>query len=187
MKTLKSFDTVYETLPGNGWLSRAEAELLWNAALKETGAILEVGSFKGRSTVLLAETGRDLHAVDPFDGFSEGEPGEKIRAELEEALSSRGLRNFVTIHPIKIEDWFPRTVGFAYLDGDHSRSGTRCQILKAIQAGAERMCIHDYAESGGGKQVKLGIEDFSGTLEIVRIVERMVEVVYVKRIPRITH
>lgn len=73
----KTFDEAFASIPGNGWLSREEAELLWRVAQEVPAdrAILEVGVFEGRSTCLLAETGRTVYCVDPFAGFSTEDPG----------------------------------------------------------------------------------------------------------------
>jgi hypothetical protein len=61
-----------------GWLTTREANLLYALATKCTGkgVILEIGSWKGRSTVCLARGSLDgasvpVFAVDPFTGSSE--------------------------------------------------------------------------------------------------------------------
>lgn len=62
----------------SGWLTKREAFLLYRLAKRCTGkgVILEIGSWKGKSTVCLAQGSRDgagvqVHAVDPFTGSSE--------------------------------------------------------------------------------------------------------------------
>lgn len=53
-----------------GWLTRKEAESLWIAATRlvpADGVIVEVGSFMGRSLTLLAETQRQVIAIDPLE------------------------------------------------------------------------------------------------------------------------
>lgn len=52
-----------------GWLTEGEARALFEAAIQtpEDGLIVEVGAFRGRSTALLAETGRRIVTVDPLD------------------------------------------------------------------------------------------------------------------------
>ncbi|MFH0770281.1 MAG: class I SAM-dependent methyltransferase [Candidatus Peregrinibacteria bacterium] len=61
-----------------GWLSAKEAKLLYRLAKRGRGrgVILEIGSWKGRSTVCLAlgsraGAGAHIFAVDPFTGSSE--------------------------------------------------------------------------------------------------------------------
>lgn len=51
-----------------GWLSRREGELLHRVAMEtpERGFILEIGAYRGRSTSLLASTGREMVTIDPL-------------------------------------------------------------------------------------------------------------------------
>lgn len=51
-----------------GWLTKQEAEFLFNEASRIDGDVLEVGSFKGRSAITFALSGRNVTCVDPFDG-----------------------------------------------------------------------------------------------------------------------
>lgn len=147
-----TFDEVYQIMPGNGWLSRPEAELLWRTAQGCTGAILEVGSYQGRSTCLLAKLGRTLYAVDPFDGFSELS-GDEIHARLLANLRERGLFGAIVFRQ-RIEDWTPRPCGFAYLDGDHTYAGTLAQLDAARRCGVKVIAIHDVNDTGGGADIK---------------------------------
>lgn len=148
-----TFEEAYETIPGNGWLSVYEARLLWDAAKSCVGPILEVGSHQGRSTVLLAQLGRPVYAVDPLDGFMAERTGDELDAILRSNLRDRGL-DTVTLFRQRIEDWEPLPVGFAFLDGDHSHEGTLAQIEKARQCHYPVISIHDVNESGGGAVVR---------------------------------
>lgn len=53
-----------------GWLTEGEAQLLWKAAnaISEDGQIVEIGAFHGRSTTVLAESGRSILTIDPLAG-----------------------------------------------------------------------------------------------------------------------
>lgn len=170
-----TFDEVYETIPGQGWLTNGEARLLWDSARESDGGILEVGSYFGRSTVLLASLGRPVLAVDPFDGFDSDKSGDEVHAELIRNLESRRIRN-VEVFRCRIEDWKPWPVGFAYLDGDHTFRGTVNQLEAARKAGAETVCVHDYADEGGGLAVKRALTSLGMT--VLERVERMVRCRY---------
>ncbi len=151
---MKTFEEVYPDLPGTGWLTEGEARLLWDFAGQFEGPVLEVGCYFGRSTVLLANLGRLLLCVDPFDGFTDDHSGVEIRNAWYANIESRGLLN-VRQAQCKIEDWlYPLPVGFAYLDGDHTAEGTRAQIEFALDHGAEGIAIHDVNDSGGGLPIK---------------------------------
>lgn len=152
------FEQAFETIPGNGWLSKEEARLLWETALPLTGEILEVGCYKGRSTCLLAQFGRHVYCVDPFEGFSDSEPWEAIRKEFGDNIDGRGIKN-ISLFQMKIEEWTPRPIGLAYLDGDHTSEGTRSQIKKALLCMPDAIAIHDYSNSGGGLLVKTAAVD----------------------------
>jgi hypothetical protein len=60
-----------------GWLSEDQARRLWNAALdvRPGGQIVEIGSFRGRSTIVLSRAAADgvgIVAVDPHGGGDRG-------------------------------------------------------------------------------------------------------------------
>lgn len=149
-----AFDELYEFLPGDGWLSKVEAELLWKWVNVVEGDILEVGCYKGRSTVLLTATDRRVLCVDPFKGFSTDDPsGLEIYKTFLANLKERRVENF-SLFVTRVEDWTPKSVGFAYLDGDHTYQGTKVQIVVALKCEAKIIAIHDVNDSGGGLEVK---------------------------------
>lgn len=171
LKELYTFEQALAMTPGNGWLTHDEARLLWDTAKDSAGDILEIGSYLGKSTILLACLGRQVHAVDPFSNFDTLDMvGDNIYERLVTNLHNRNLHD-VIIYRQKIEDWLPVKVGFAYLDGDHTYEGTMSQIKVAKAAGAMTMCLHDYENAGGGREVVRAVSD-SGIL-VLEIVERM--------------
>ncbi len=169
------FEKVYETLPADGWLTKGEARLLWVVANLTRGPILEIGAYKGRSTVLLShcvafDKDRVVHTVDPFDGFTTDHTGDEIYRTLLANLYERKIMN-VQVHRCKIEDWPVLPCGFAYLDGDHTYRGTLNQVSAALACGVRDLCVHDYNDSGGGAEVKQAI--LHSGLNVYRVQERM--------------
>jgi SAM-dependent methyltransferase len=146
-----TFEQAYERIPGNGWLSKGEAKLLWEEVAFTEGGILEVGCYQGRSTCLLAQTGRTVIAVDPFYGFTDDGKDEIIRSLFLANIAQ--YPNVVHVHK-KVEDWEPVPCGFCYLDGDHTYEGTIAQIKKALECKPRGIAVHDVNDSGQGVHVK---------------------------------
>jgi predicted O-methyltransferase YrrM len=79
-----------------GWLSDAQARRLWEAAraVRPPGRLVEIGSFRGRSTIVLASaavTGVEVVAIDPHEGGDRGP--QEIAAE-----AGRGQDDFAAFH-----------------------------------------------------------------------------------------
>jgi hypothetical protein len=180
-----TFDELYDSLPADGWLSRAEAALLWEVARTADGPVLEVGCYRGRSTCLLAASGRQVFTVDPFNGFStEDVDGTKAFRAFMANLRARGIQpviaggepllpdgppldQLVILFPHRIEDWDPlllkpRPAGLAYLDGDHTYAGTLAQIKAALEVRAKVIAAHDVNDTGGGAEVKRALVEALG-------------------------
>lgn len=169
---MDAFDRIYPTLPGNGWLTEPEARLLWGWVNKSEGPILEVGCHQGRSTCLLAATGRTVYVVDPFDGFDDGDPtGRKTMTAFHLNMLQRKCRGRLIIDwsqvpediktgpgwnlwPCRIEQWDILPCGFAYLDGDHTHAGTELQVRVARLTNATHIAVHDVNDSGDGRAIR---------------------------------
>lgn len=72
-----AFDQALEHAHGvEGWMTDGQARRLWRAARSvATGQIVEIGSFRGRSTIVLAhaaEPGVGVIAIDPHGGGDRG-------------------------------------------------------------------------------------------------------------------
>ena len=130
-----------------GWYRAEEAQTLalTSHALPEGAVIVEIGSFLGSGTVLLAGprkvrgSGR-VHCVDPFDcsgdAFSVGVyqklltavGGGSLRHHFDENLERAGLATWVDVHQGRADavaaDW-TLPIDLLVLDGDQSRGGAR--------------------------------------------------------------
>lgn len=125
--TPASFEAVWalaESIPG--WLTHAQAALLWDeaSALPEHGLIVEIGSHQGRSTVVLASAagmGGRLVAVDPFvDGRLFG--GAATRQLFEDNIARAGLAREVELrseYSTRLRPRWVDAIDLLYIDGKH--------------------------------------------------------------------
>ena len=141
-----------------GWLSDAQGRALYTAAsrVRGRGAIVEIGSWKGRSTVWLAHgaqrAGARVIAVDPhvnshedpdantLDAFTAnlaraGADGNVDALVMTSAEAARALRGEVEL---------------LFVDGDHSVEGARADAVIWLPRILERgvVMFHDVATSG---------------------------------------
>lgn len=102
-------------------------------------AIVEIGSFKGKSTAYLAagSKGAKVYAVDPWDlpGNPYGKHGfcaPIVREVFEEQL--RSVRLWSRVTPIRAfsadaaADWKGPKVGLLFIDGDHTETAVRADV-----------------------------------------------------------
>jgi predicted O-methyltransferase YrrM len=152
-----------------GWLSIDQAERLWNAAapLGPGARLVEIGSFRGRSAVILATAaGPDtsLVAIDPHAGNDRGDLRGEGQTQEEEAeidhkafnenLEAAGVRDRVT-HVRKFShdaiDDVDGPVDLLYVDGAHQYEPAVGDI-RAFGAKVKpggTMLIHDSFSSVG--------------------------------------
>ena len=110
-----------------GWLTKDQARLLWDSALTlgKGERILEIGSHKGRSTVVLAlaaqRIGARVTAVDPFvDGRLFG--GSPTRVLFEENIATSGVSDTVDLVPeysTRLRPQWTEPFQMLYIDGKH--------------------------------------------------------------------
>lgn len=110
-----------------GWLTEAQARLLWDTAgsLPPTPLVVEIGSHQGRSTLMLAARARSKHgtvvAIDPFvDGRLFG--GARTRDLFEQNVARAGLTGTVELlaeYSTRALPSWSRRVDYLYIDGKH--------------------------------------------------------------------
>jgi len=110
-----------------GWLSEAQARLLWERALRlPAGAtMLEIGSHQGRSTVVLGlaarQAGARLVAVDPFvEGRLFG--GSATRRRFEDNVERCGVGDVVELRAeasTRLRPSWTTPLDLLYVDGKH--------------------------------------------------------------------
>ncbi|MCC6615934.1 MAG: class I SAM-dependent methyltransferase [Anaerolineae bacterium] len=153
-QALAQWPTVADILAQvEGHLDEDEARLLYDQAC---GDVIEIGSFRGRSTCALAAGvkahGGRVYAIDPHpdyvDGggvgvFSHADAGHLLRN-----IVSMGLEDHVRIinlYSEQVAQVWRQPVDFVFVDGFHSEGAARHDV---IQWGAHlkpggRMAVHD--------------------------------------------
>jgi hypothetical protein len=111
----------------SGWLTEAQAQLLHEqaAALPDGATAVEIGSHKGRSTVVLGRVLRErsgrLVAIDPFvDGRMFG--GSRTRADFERHVGLAGVEETVELvcdYSTAVRKTWTRPFDLLYIDGKH--------------------------------------------------------------------
>lgn len=122
-----------------GFLTEREGRFLVMAAAcaPARGSILEIGSFKGKSTVGLASMARHyslgkIIAVDPHTAPSETDPSLSGQASTWEdflaTLRAAGLDKYVEAHRAfssELGQTWDRPLRLLWIDGDHTYSGVK--------------------------------------------------------------
>jgi predicted O-methyltransferase YrrM len=141
-----------------GWLSEAQGRALHQAAAQASGrgAIVEIGSWKGRSTTWLAhgarERGLRVLAVDPHANSRE-DPDARTFEAFQENLRHAGVQDAVEPLVMTSAEAVRVVTGpveLLFVDGDHSVEGARRDAelwLPRVMTGGT-VLLHDVASSG---------------------------------------
>jgi predicted O-methyltransferase YrrM len=119
-----------------GWLTPAQARELYDAARRVPAgtAIVEIGSHRGKSTVLLAagaSPGVSVTAVDPFDDPRWGGGPESLsvfEANLARAGVAERVRLVRGLSAEAAASWDGPAVGLAWIDGAHDEASVLADI-----------------------------------------------------------
>lgn len=168
MTTSATFDDAWVAVRDvQGWLTEGQGRALFDAATAcpAGGRIVEIGSFQGRSTIVLAlaaDPTVEVVAIDPhagndrgpqeIDGFAEQAADDHARFEAN--LTAAGVRDRVT-HLRKLSDDaladVTGPIDVLYVDGAHRYGPARADIrdwgAKVTEGGT--LLIHDSFSSIG--------------------------------------
>ncbi|MBK6887718.1 MAG: class I SAM-dependent methyltransferase [Tetrasphaera sp.] len=123
-----AFEAVWSRARGyRGWLTEGQARLLFSCALgaPQPARILEIGSYEGRSTVVLATaiagTDGSVVAVDPFvDDWKYGSP--TTRRSFEAHIAQAGVDGHVQLiadYSTAVRPGWSAPLDVLFIDGKH--------------------------------------------------------------------
>jgi predicted O-methyltransferase YrrM len=163
-----------------GWMSEDQARRLWNRArtVPPGGSIVEIGSYRGRSAIVLAKAAPPsvrVIAIDPHAGNDRGpqqwvgtrEEGQQDYERFHENLRTAGVEQRVQHIRDFSQDAVQQVDGevdMLYIDGAHGYAPARADIVQwggRVRAGGT-MLIHD-AYSAVGVTLALLTTTVTGT------------------------
>jgi predicted O-methyltransferase YrrM len=150
-----------------GWLSEDQALLLFESAATvcADGRIVEIGSFRGRSTIVLgyaAAENVEIVAIDPHAGSDRGPQeirADQVHGDADREVFEANLREAgvaARVHHVRLRSdealpQVPGPISMLYIDGAHRYGAARADIAhwgaRVVPGGA--MLIHDSFSSIG--------------------------------------
>jgi SAM-dependent methyltransferase len=163
-----------------GWLTEAQASRLATAAARvvEGGRIVEIGSFRGRSTIVLARAasaGVEVVAIDPHAGSDRGPQeieADAARGDADVATFAANLERYGVADRVRHVRRFSGealgevagAIDVLYVDGAHRYGPALDDIVRWGDRVAEggRMLVHDAFSSVGVTLALLRAVVFAG-------------------------
>jgi Methyltransferase domain len=186
IETAPTFDeTLSAVADVEGWMTEAQARRLWESAraVPADGRIVEIGSFRGRSTIVLAKAAAhsaELVAIDPHGGDDRG-PNEytpdralgdsdyaTFHANLEQAGVEPSVRH-VRRRSQQALDEVAGPIDMLYIDGAHRYQFAKPDIEqwgRRVGRGGT-MLIHDSYNAVGVMLAQLRLLFLSRTFRYV--------------------
>lgn len=161
-----------------GFLTEREARFLAlaTAGSPAQGTILEIGSFKGKSTVGLATVAAyyrlgPIVTVDPHTAPSVTDPDLGAQAssweDFQATLRAAGVQDAVEVHRAFSRDLargWTRPIRFLWIDGDHTYQGTKedIDLFRRHLADGAIVALHDVLHTFDGP-IRVFVEELLGS------------------------
>ncbi len=158
-----------------GWFSRDEGRLLYESAQKvlHDRPVVEVGSFKGRSTSVLAAARASatakVFAIDPHEGNIN--LGYKLPSLFDFKINIEALPNVVAIVQASHDVEWREPIGMLFIDGMHDRDSVArdyAHFEKWLERGS-LVAFHDYEPNYPG--VMLVVDALVASEQLARVAQ----------------
>ncbi len=140
----------------DGWLSSDEGNLLAEHAKEKI--CLEIGSYKGKSTLYIAQTAKFLVSVDTFRANETGQAQDQLNSTYNEfAANLSGYENVVPVigrsdfvYLAFKDDYFD----FLFVDGMHDYNSVKSDVINYLPKLKKDSVVvfHDYSDAWPGVQ-----------------------------------
>lgn len=150
----------------DGWMTNRELEWLRNAAALSDGGVIEVGSWKGRSTKALLEgCPGTVTAVDHFNGSEDYDDSTLVIAREEPIydIFMKNVGHYQNLKVLKMDSaeaaaLVPdRSADMVFIDSDHRYEQVKAEIDRWRHKAKFIVCGHDYGDGWPG--VKRAVEE----------------------------
>lgn len=175
------------SLAGSGAMStEALLECLYRhareAAMRGNGAVVEIGAYRGASTVALALGVRDagrgrVHSIDPhahYTGVHGGKFSPVDHAVFKDTIRKHGVGEWIVHYctdSVSVAKTWSGNIDLLWIDGDHSYNGVAGDLAHWLPfVGEGGMVVLD--DHGPGSEVEAAVRDhlpFSRYLPIARV------------------
>jgi len=170
-----------------GFLGMGEMATLYRVArVAADFDIVEIGSWKGLSTIALAlgmvtsGNRKKVHAIDPFKGEGVYETASPTFTEFSQNINNFMVQHIVTAHRTTSEEaakHFNNPISVLFIDGDHSYKACKHDIAAWYDMVEEGgfILFHDYGNKNFQGVTDAVNENITyGRIEVVRRVSHMV-------------
>jgi predicted O-methyltransferase YrrM len=145
-----------------GWMNEDELSFLFTIS-KKTKTVVEVGSWKGKSThALLCGCNGTVIAVDHFQGSQferenahlEAVNGDVYSQFMKNVGSFKNLKVFKTDSLSASKEFKDKSVDMVFIDGGHTYEEVKADIEAWLPKTKKMICGHDYGFEGVIKAVQ---------------------------------
>lgn len=140
-----------------GWMTNKEMDWLGQLAM-ENNTVVEIGSWKGRSTRALLSGGALVYAVDHFQGSADEHDHTNILAKeediYEQFLANTSEYTNLVVKKMSSEEagleFEDKSVDAVFIDSDHSYEAVKAEIERWLPKVKRIICGHDYSDEWPG-------------------------------------